>query len=68
MPSEVIDVTDLRHPATQALLAVPCPGCGCEPEVVAWWRDVVTHVRRGYTCNCGFRVIDGIVTMQGDRF
>jgi len=47
--------------ATDALLSVACPGCGCEPEVVTWWRDKVTKVRRGYTCTCGFRVIDGIV-------
>lgn len=53
--------------ATRRLYAVPCPGCGMEPEVVAYWVDTATKLRRGYTCSCGFRVVDGIVVMQGDR-
>jgi hypothetical protein len=53
---------------TRALAEKPCPGCGFEPEVLQYWVDTVTKRRRGYTCTCGFRVIDGIVVMTGDRF
>lgn len=53
---------DPQHDAdTTVLHLTPCPGCGFEPEVVVYWRDVVTHRRKGYTCSCGYRIIDGIV-------
>ncbi len=47
--------------ATRRLHERPCPWCGCEPEVTAYWRDSATQLRIGYTCACGARVIDGIV-------
>jgi len=48
---------------TRALHAKACPGCGCEPEVVNYFRRGKTLMakRIGYTCTCGTIVIDGIV-------
>lgn len=40
---------------------IVCPGCGCEPEVVNYLRDIKTKKRRGYHCSCGVTVVDGIV-------
>jgi hypothetical protein len=45
-----------------------CIGCGCEPEVVAWYRRTMTRrdsgeqvpVRVGYHCTCGAVIIDGV--------
>ena len=38
-----------------------CPGCGCEPEVTEYYRDIQTKQRRGYHCSCGVYVIDSVV-------
>lgn len=48
---------------TRALHATACPGCGCEPEVVNYFRRGKTMMapRVGYRCTCGAVVIDGIV-------
>ena len=50
--------------ATLDLLSEPCPGCGCEPEVIMYWKR--NGKRVGYTCACGWRVIDGQVVMMGE--
>lgn len=47
--------------ATNALHAKPCPGCGVEPEVRVYYRDVKTKIRRGYHCTCGAIVVDGMM-------
>lgn len=47
--------------ATLALHDGPCPGCGLEPEVTAYWRRIADKVRVGYACTCGARVINGVV-------
>lgn len=38
--------------------ANPCLGCGCEPEVVQYFRRGT--VRVGYQCSCGAVVVDGM--------
>lgn len=53
--------------ATTALHSTPCPGCGLEPDVVSYYRDTATKVRRGYHCECGAVVIDGVVQTMGMR-
>lgn len=45
--------------ATEALHEAHCPGCGCEPEVVNYWRR--DGLRVGYVCSCGASVIDGLM-------
>jgi hypothetical protein len=48
--------------ATRALHEAPCPGCGCEPEVVAYYRRGPRRV--GFHCTCGAVVIDGLAVMN----
>jgi hypothetical protein len=52
-----------KDDGTRALHAKPCPGCGCEPEVLNYFRRGKTLMapRIGFTCMCGITVIDGIV-------
>lgn len=45
----------MRHLHSQA-----CPGCGCEPEVEAYFRDK-DGAAVGYRCVCGVTVIRGVV-------
>lgn len=41
-----------------------CPGCGCEAEVVHYYRETASKVRIGYRCTCGALVQYGtLVTM-----
>lgn len=47
---------------TRKLHEQPCPGCGCEPEVVTYVRRKSDKVRVGYECTCGTTVVNGIVT------
>lgn len=53
--------------ATQSLHAVACVGCGTEPEVVRYYVDTKTKIRRGYVCTCGTAVINGLYVTGGMR-
>lgn len=55
-------LTKRNADATARMHAMPCPGCGCEPEVTHYLRDEVTKVRRGYVCTCRATVVDGMLT------
>lgn len=63
-----MSVFDPDHDSdTKALHEVPCPGCGCEPDVVDYFVDTETRRRRGYGCSCGQLVIDGVAIRGGYR-
>lgn len=40
---------------------MPCPYCGLEPQVKVYYRSEGGGIRRGYACECGGRIIDGVV-------
>lgn len=48
--------------ATRRLHEAACPGCGCEPEVVTYYRRGTR--RTGFHCSCGAVVIDGAWLMD----
>lgn len=52
-----------QEEATRELHENPCPGCGCEPEVVSYWKR--GELRVGYVCTCGASVVDGLLVGHG---
>lgn len=56
------EATDPNAAITAEMHSKPCPGCGVEPEVRAYYRRTPSGIRCGYQCTCGAIVIDGIMT------